>query len=127
MAAAILSSTAMIIFYSYYIVYDIHEIDMHLRVSDHYGINADTDKLYFGRIPPGAAAERDIYLYHEYGAPLRVSIIASGKLAEWLVIPENNFLLPSNFNKTITLSVWPPEDTELGEYEGHLKILYKRI
>src|SRR3989344_1450504 len=111
-SAAILSSVGMFLFYSYYIVYDTKEIDMHLRVSDHYGINADTDKLYFGRLPPGGVAERETYLHHRYERPLKVSIIASGKLAEWLTIPENNFILDSNYNKTIKLSVSPPANAE---------------
>lgn len=100
---------------------------MHLRVSDHYGINTDTDKLYFGRVPPLGVAEREIYLHHEYRKPLKISIIASGKLAEWLTIPENNFMLDGYYNKTIKLSVTPPADTEFGIYEGHLRILFKKI
>ncbi len=127
MAAALLSSTAVFVFYSYYVVYDIKEMDMHLKVSDRYGINADTDKIYFGRLPPLGVSEREIHLHHKYSKPLKVSIISMNSLSAWVTVSENNFILPPNQNKTVKLSVSPPAYTEFGDYEGHLRVFFKRI
>lgn len=99
---------------------------MDVKVSDHFGLNADTDAIKFGMIKSGTSGERSILINNSAKYPLRVVIIKSGYIADWVKASENNFILKENESKQINFEVFAPKDSNFGNYTGKVKIIFKK-
>ncbi len=95
--------------------------DMRLKVGNYVGFNLDSDVLNFGTIIPTGASTRTINLSTE--KPVRVEILLRGKLAEWVNISHNNFILDGQ--EEIAFNVYVPADAAYGNYTGKAYILFK--
>lgn len=94
---------------------------MSLIVGKTPGINADTDMIAFGRLPPTGSALRKIDLGNK-GSSKKVEIKASGNLSDWTTVSENNFVLEKNENKTIKIIAKVPSEAEHGNYFGTFRV-----
>jgi hypothetical protein len=117
----------MCIVYSNYIIYDYQEKNMYLTVDNYVGFNAANDSIYFGTVPLGGSASRNIVLKHSYSKPLFVQLKPSGYLSNFVSVSDNNFILEPNKNKIISVSVYVPKNMEYGNYTGKLAVVYRKI
>ncbi len=102
-------------------------LDMLIKVNDHFGLNADTDAMKFGMIMPGTSAERSIIVNNSAARPLKVIILKSGYIADWVKISENDFILEENENRRVIFKVSAPENANYGNYTGTAAIIFKKI
>ena len=101
------------------------EIDMKVKISDHFGLNADNDALRFGMIMPGTEAERGLMVSNRHDMPVKVTIRTSGAMEGWVRVSENNFDLLPGEGKNVTFTVHPLV-SEYGEYEGKAVVVMRR-
>lgn len=122
----IISSFLTYKFYNYYIIEETFILDMEVKVDDHFGLNADTDALKFGRLMPGTSALRSISVGNNATFPLKVAILKSGQMKDWVKVSENNFVLKINESKSIIFEAYAPENLDFGNYSGIVKIIFKK-
>jgi len=105
--------------------YDTKKLDMHLMVGNYTGFNVDTDAIYFGTIMPFGIGTRIINVANSNQTSI-VDIKAYGELKGWIYVSENNFILKPNEEKTVKVMVYVPENAKYKDYEGALKIRFKK-
>ena len=123
----IISTSLTYFFYNYYMVENILTLDMMVKVNDHFGLNADSDAIKFGMIMPGTSSERSIMVNNSAAYPLKVVILKSGYIADWVKVSENNFILEEYGNRTVIFDVSAPKNSNYGNYTGKIKIIFKKI
>ena len=96
MVGVIISTLLTYKFYNSYIIENSYELGMEVKVDDHFGLNADTDALKFGRLMPGTSALRSIFVGNNATFPLKVAIFKSGQMKDWVKVSENNFVLKND-------------------------------
>ncbi len=125
---ALISATATILFYSFYVIDDVKEFNMALIVGNRTGIDVDTEKLTFGMITPaGSSCTRYVFVSNKKDYPLRAYINFYGSFAEWVSVSENYFVLKPGEEKKLSFSASAPEDAAHGNYTGRAKFVFKRI
>lgn len=124
--AVMISTFLTYLFYNSYVIENIIMLDMMVKVNDHFGLNADGDAIKFGMVMPGTSSERSITVNNSAVYPLRVIILKSGYIADWVGVSENNFILEGGEDKGIVFEVFAPEDAAFGNYSGKTKIIFKR-
>ncbi len=122
----IISAFLTYFFYDYFIIEKEYTLDMKLRIDDHFGLNADANALKFGMIKPGTSSERYILINNNATYPLKVVIVKSGYIADWVNVSENNFVLKENESKQIIFEAIAPKDSNFGNYTGKVKIIFKK-
>jgi len=128
LVAALVSITFTILFYSFYKIADVKEINMSLIVGDHIGFDVDTEKLTFGMVKPaGSSSTRYIDLSNKKDYPLRVYINFYGSLAECVSVSENYFILNPGEEKKLSFSAIAPRNAAYGNYTGKAKFVFKRV
>lgn len=85
------------------------------------GINLDTDKMYFGTVPDGGSASRNVTIANS-GSKKRFVLSVDGPLAGWTSASQSSFSLQPDENKTVTLQVAVPKNTTPGNYTSNLVI-----
>lgn len=125
--AVVLSAFLAYFFYNYFIIENIINLDMTARVGDHFGLNADADAIRFGMVMPGTSGERSVLVNNNAIYPLRVVILKSGDIADWVKLSENNFILKKNESRQIVFEVNAPENSSFGNYTGKVKIIFKKV
>ncbi len=123
----VLSAFLAYFFYNYFIIENIINLDMYAKVGGHFGINADADAMKFGMIMPGTSGERSILVSNSATYPLRVVILKSGDMADWVNPSENKFILKENESKQIIFEVNAPKNSNFGNYTGKVKIIFKKV
>jgi len=101
--------------------YAIHVVTDHREV----GLYADTDKLDFGWMPPGAKVQRGINVVNEAG-DAKVVIKADGDAKDWIEIGNKTFNLPSGELQEVDLTVFVPTDAKAGNYTGTINVYFYR-
>lgn len=124
--AVVISIFLTYFFYNSFIIEEIITLDMVVKVNDHFGLNADADAIKFGMIMPGTSGERSITVDNSAAYPLRVVILKSGYIADWVKVSENNFILKENENRQVIFKVSAPENSNYGNYTGKVKIIFKK-
>ena len=125
---AIISITATILFYSFYIIADVREFNMSLIVGNHTGFDVDTEKISFGMITPtGSSCTRFIDLSNKKDYPLKVYINFYGYLAEWVTVSDNYFILKPGDEKKLSFSATAPKAAAYGNYTGTARFVFKRV
>jgi len=124
--AVMISTFLTYLFYNSYVIENIIMLDMMVKVNDHFGLNADGDAIKFGMVMPGTSSERSITANNSAVHPLKVVILKSGYIADWVRVSENNFILEGGEDKDVVFEVFAPEDAAFGNYSGKTKIIFKR-
>lgn len=101
-------------------------IPMELTVADYAGINVDTDKVYFGALPPGGSSTRTLSVSNTYGRPLEVTLVARGQLAGWVGYSPRVFLLEVGESRQVNVTTVVPTNAKLGNYSGNTIIHFQR-
>ena len=128
----IISSAVSYIFFSYqYRQLSKYEIDMYLEVTDKdkaFGINIDTDALYFGYLPYGGGATRRINITNHYDRPVSVYILKDDSmLADLIYIQEDNFFLEAKENRLVPIKVSVPKSFYSGNFSGTLTVDIRNV
>lgn len=125
-AAALISVSSTIYYYSNYIVYETRTIPMDVKVSDHMGFNLDTDMLHFGISTSPGSASRKITVLNTYKADIRVAIKKSGTMAEWVTPGKHSFSLEPDEKQEIEFMLDVPPGVPAGNYTGEVILYFKR-
>jgi len=125
---AIIGITVAILFYSFYIIADVRELNMTLIVGDHAGLDVDTEKLAFGMIMPASSSStRYVFLSNKKDYPLKVYINFYGNFTDWISVSDNYFVLQPNEEKKLSFTASAPRDAAYGNYTGTARFVFKRI
>jgi len=124
---ALISITATILFYSFYIIADVREFNMGLIVGNRTGFDVDTEKLSFGMIMPTSSSTRYIVLSNKKDYPLNVYVNFYGNFAEWVSVSENYFVLKPDEEKKLSFTASAPRDAAYGNYTGKARFVFKRV
>ncbi len=127
MIVAMLSALLTYFFYNHFIIENTVNLDMYVNVGDHFGLNADADAIRFGMVKPGTSGERSIFVNNSAAYPLRVIILKSGYIADWVTTSDNNFVLSQNEGKDIIFEVHAPKNAYYGNYNGKVQIIFKKV
>lgn len=119
---AILSITLTYFFYQSAKIYSIKELKMDIIIGSYIGLNTDTDAIYFGTTLPGTSVNREIVLNTD--KDIKVNLKLSGNISSFVQIPENNFRLNKDMQKSIKLRAIIPLNAAKGLYAGILKITF---
>lgn len=105
------------------------EMEVSFKVTDEkiIGINLDIASLKFGTIRAGGSKERDITIINPFDVSVKVDIDFKGKGMECVSIPEYSFVLKSKDKKKFPVTLNVPENTELGNYTGVMKLVMERV
>src|SRR3989344_3058823 len=122
LVTAILSITLTYFFYQSAKIYSIKELKMNIIIGNYIGLNTDTDAIHFGTTLPGTSANREIVLNTDKN--ITVNLKLSGNISSFIKIPENNFILSKNMQKSIKLTSVIPLNATKGVYIGILKITF---
>ena len=123
----IVSAFLTYFFYDSFIVENSYVFDMEVKVADHFGLNADGDAIKFGMLMPGTSGERAIIANNRAAYPLKVVILKSGYIADWVKVSENNFILKENESRRVIFEAFAPKDIEFGTYTGKANVIFKKI
>lgn len=123
---ALISITATILFYSFYTIEDVKELDMSLIVGSHTGIDVDTEKLTFGMIMPASSSTREVFISNKKDCPLKVYINFYGDFAEWVSVSEDYFVLKPGEEKKLSFSASAPRNAAYGNYTGTARLVFKK-
>jgi uncharacterized membrane protein len=85
------------------------------------GINLDTDKVYFGTVPVGGSALRNVTIANS-GSKKRFVLSVEGPLNSWISASQSKLTLWSGENKTVTLNIDVPKNATPGNYTSNLVI-----
>ena len=111
------------------IVY-VQEIPINFSVTDQriIGINIDTDYLGMATIMRGNEARREVTIVNPFNIPVDVELSFSEDIADLVSAEIDNFRLNANNDSLkITVSVSPNEETPLGNYNGVMTAVMKRV
>ena len=125
---ALISITATILFYPFYLIENVREFDMSLIVGNHTGFDVNTEKLTFGMITPtGSSCTRYIFISNKKDYPLKVYISFYGNFADWVSVSDNYFVLKPDEEKKLSFTASAPRDAAYGNYSGTARFVFKRI
>jgi len=115
-----------LLFWNWYVLDErIVDIDVSVTNESLLGFNTGTDKLYFGTLARTGSSERKATAITAFDA--RVAIEVRGKVAQWISVSQNNFLVEPNVPQDIIFRINIPEDAMPGNYTGKATIRYYRI
>lgn len=119
--------TSTMLFYSFYVVEDLKVIPMDIVVSDHYGFNLDTDAMHFGMTTSPGSTSRALNISQKGEHPLMVDIKTDGDIGDWVYPDDNGFVLEPGIIKEVMLTINVPENIDYGQYNGTIKVFFKRV
>ena len=103
---------------------DVYRVKYDFRVASDIGLNADTDYLHFGGVPPGSSGFRGFFVSNDKCDLCNVRISASGDGSNWIRLSEDSFEIYGNQTKDILATLYVPSDAKFGEYKGELTIYF---
>jgi hypothetical protein len=108
-------------------VYEVIEYPMQVYVDDIVGFNVETDNIHFGIVPPNGKSGREMTVTAG-GFRTLVTMMASGEIAEWVAVSDNNFVLSPFENRTVMISVRIPPETKTHYYRnGTMRIIFRKV
>lgn len=124
----LISFSLTFFFYTHYILQDVLELDMKIKIGDAVGFDTNTSVISFGIIPKeGGSSQRPVILNNMENKPLRVYIKKSGEMAKWVYISEDNFILQGYETKELLFTAIPSKDAEVGAYKGKVRFIFTRV
>lgn len=109
------------------VIQEVRTLDIRLAVANRLGFNIDTDKIYFGTIPPENSGQRRVIIENREYRKSVIRLKVYGELKDWVTVSDNNFALKKGESKTVALKVAIPKDAELKDYKSKLIITFTRF
>lgn len=124
----VISFSLTLFLYTYYIIEDIQQLDMKMKIGDVAGFDTNTSVISFGIIPKGGGSgQRPVILRNIGGKPLKVYIKNIGEMSEWVSVSEDNFILEATEEKELIFTAMPSTDAEKGAYKGKVYFIFVRL
>ena len=124
----LLSFSLSFLFYTTYFIQDIYELDMKMKIGNVVGFDTNTSVISFGVVPKeGGASQRTVIIKNMENKPLTVRIITKGEMAEWIHIPEKNFIIAGDEKKEVIFTAIPSKDAKEREYKGKTRFVFSRV
>ena len=120
----LISLIILIPFFVRYLLVDLEVFQTSVNVGGYLGFTTENDDLFFGTIPPGGIAQRDLEIRNAYCNKCLVVIKTEGSNSNWIQISDNKFKINQNENKPVNITVTVPEGTLEGNYNGTMKIYF---
>ena len=127
MCFLLVGATAAALFYSCYVLYDVKELPMAVKVNDHIRFNITTDVLQFGGVTSPGGSDRSIIVANHLDQKLMVHIFGYGYIAKWVTAKNSTFVLEPGSQQNVMMSIDVPEGVDDGDYTGTLRIMFTRI
>ena len=89
------------------------------------GFDLNNTILTFGNVPRGGGAERKIVLFNNYNFPVEARVLITKNLDDFLIV-DSNVSIESMSNYTLFVKLVVPENTELGNHSGTIKVKFYR-
>ncbi|MBN1544099.1 hypothetical protein JW898_01400 [Candidatus Woesearchaeota archaeon] len=124
--AALVTIGAVLLFFSLFALYKVYDVRMSIEVSDRSGFNTDTDSINFGKAMPGNSNTRTMVMSHDFSRPLLVHFRKSGNISAFVALPDDFYLEPGLIREVPIHAIIPDSAAE-GEYEGNLRVYFRRI
>jgi len=113
------------LFYQNYKIIDYFEISARVKIQESGGgFNLENTSLNFGKNFPGGWGQRFIEINSSKDAIVRIKAV--GDMENFLTFSDNNFFLPANKHKQVSVTMDVPENISLGNYTGKVKIYFLR-
>jgi hypothetical protein len=125
-AVMAITSFATIALYNPLTVENIILVNMSVKISDYFGLNANPGEINFGTVIPGTTGERSITLENNSSKTLKVIIILDGPISDWIYVPEKSLIMEPNSRRNITFQVNPGSSANFGAYTGQAKFIFKK-
>ena len=126
----VIASIITILLTRYFLIEKVQTFDLAVNVANRVGFNiskGESGILHFGTAPPGSSSSRTLIFDSSDPRPSRVIIKSYGQIKGWIIASENNFILKSNEDKNVTITILIPENAEYGNYAGKIKLIFKRV
>ncbi len=124
--ASILSAGITFFIYNTFSIESITTIGLDVKVAENFGLNGDTDKIYFGKLMPGSEGSRGITLSNNASYPLKVIIKNDGYISDWVTVSDNHFTLNPHENRKVIYKIIIPLNASFGNYTGISKIEFRK-
>ena len=102
---------------------EMREIEVQLQVSSTAGFNVDSDKIYFGSIPPTGHGQRQVILRNTHAQKALMRLRIHGEIAPWVKIDPAWVVLKPQDERPSTIHVFVPADAPAGNYSGTVEII----
>ena len=96
-------------------------------LGENMGFDLSPGKLNFGKIIINNSASREIIIENNYDKSIRVNIKSSGKISDYIIVSENNFILEPLESKNVVFSVYTSGLTEFRDYKGKVSITSRTV
>jgi uncharacterized membrane protein len=123
----LVGATAAALFYTNYVLYDVKELPMAVKVSNHIGFNLTTDVLQFGRVTSPGSSDRWVIIANSFDQKLMVHISGGGYIGKWVTAENRTFVLEPGTQENVKMSINVPPDVPEGDYSGTLRITFTRL
>lgn len=98
------------------------EIKTSFIASNISGFDLNKNELTFGKIKTGNSASRGLVIKNNFDKKKRITFICLGKIKDYLIVSENDFILMPDEARTVDFSVFLPTDLDYGTYYGKIQI-----
>lgn len=88
------------------------------------GLNVDNETINFGSIYAGGQSKRWIHI--SFPQDSVVAFKSYGSISKYIFLDENDIFISANQTKKIVFTAIIPEDTKPGNYEGLIRIYFKK-
>ncbi|MBU2638111.1 MAG: hypothetical protein KJ955_04005 [Nanoarchaeota archaeon] len=105
---------------------EIRDLEMDLKVGNRIGFNVASDKLWFGMTNPGGTATREIVISNSNTFPIIVKFFPLGEMKNIVSVSENNVVLETSAEKTVSITASVPSDMPYGNYTGVMRVVFKK-
>jgi len=96
-------------------------LDTKFMIGSYLGLGVTNKSiLEFGMIVSGGSAVRRVNITHNYKFPVKVEILASKNIADFISIDSNLTIMPGE-NKSIPVTVYAIPNASYGTYSGRIK------
>jgi len=122
-------SVFTILLSQYFLIEKIQTFNVFISVADRVAFNISKgagNNLHFGTAPPGSSSSRTLVFDSSDPRPSKVIIKSYGQIKDWIIASENNFILESNEDKNVTLTILIPQNAEFGSYTGKIKLIFRK-
>jgi len=102
---------------------NVQVIPIQLRVSNTSGFNIANEKVYFGTVPPGGHAKREILIPNRGNHVAVIHTIATGEVAQWVQIDHPWIAIAPGTQRTISVHLWLPKEAAYSNYTGNVELV----
>lgn len=82
--------------------------------------------LEFGMLVSGGSAVRRVNITHNYEFPVKVEILASENIVDFISVDSNVIIVPGE-NKSIPVTVYAIPNASYGNYSGRIKLDFYKV